>query len=63
MLYLQILDKEAVEEVRAKREIPEIKPGYIVQLKVVCKCLLILFLFLLLISVIMWVWVAMLREF
>lgn len=31
---MQILDKEAVEEVKAKREIPEIKPGYIVQLKV-----------------------------
>uniref|UniRef100_A0A2N9J636 Uncharacterized protein n=1 Tax=Fagus sylvatica TaxID=28930 RepID=A0A2N9J636_FAGSY len=29
-----ILDKEAVEEVRAKREIPDIKPGYTVQLKV-----------------------------
>lgn len=33
---LQILDKEAVEEVRAQREIPDIKPGYIIQLKVVC---------------------------
>lgn len=32
---LQILDKEAVEEVRAQREMPDIKPGYIVQLKVV----------------------------
>lgn len=32
---MQILDKEAVEEVRANREIPDIKPGYIVQLKVV----------------------------
>lgn len=32
---LQILDKEAVEEVRAHREIPDIKPGYIIQLKVV----------------------------
>ncbi|XP_023542738.1 54S ribosomal protein subunit img1, mitochondrial-like isoform X1 [Cucurbita pepo subsp. pepo] len=31
---MQILDKEAVEEVKAKREIPDIKPGYIVQLKV-----------------------------
>nr|POE78278.1 50s ribosomal protein l19, chloroplastic [Quercus suber] len=31
---MQILDKEAVEEVRANREIPDIKPGYIVQLKV-----------------------------
>jgi ribosomal protein L19 len=31
---LQIVDKEAVEEVRNLREIPEIKPGYIVQLKV-----------------------------
>ncbi|KAK1383975.1 hypothetical protein POM88_021710 [Heracleum sosnowskyi] len=29
-----ILDKEAVEEVKARREIPEIKPGYIIQLKV-----------------------------
>lgn len=37
MLYLQILDKEAVEEVREKREIPDIRPGYIVQLKVVWK--------------------------
>lgn len=32
---MQIIDKEAVEEVRSLREIPEIKPGYIVQLKVV----------------------------
>ncbi|KAL3835252.1 hypothetical protein ACJIZ3_009988 [Penstemon smallii] len=31
---MQILDKEAVEEVKANREIPEIKPGYIIQLKV-----------------------------
>ncbi|XP_011654048.1 50S ribosomal protein L19-1, chloroplastic isoform X4 [Cucumis sativus] len=31
---MQILDKEAVEEVKARREIPDIKPGYIVQLKV-----------------------------
>ncbi|XP_010555505.1 PREDICTED: 50S ribosomal protein L19, chloroplastic-like isoform X2 [Tarenaya hassleriana] len=31
---MQILDKEAVGEVRAQREIPDIKPGYIVQLKV-----------------------------
>ncbi|KAL1814638.1 large ribosomal subunit protein bL19c-like [Daucus carota subsp. sativus] len=31
---MQILDKEAVEEVRAHREIPDIKPGYIIQLKV-----------------------------
>ncbi|KAK1363167.1 50S ribosomal protein L19, chloroplastic [Heracleum sosnowskyi] len=31
---MQILDKEAVEEVKARREIPEIKPGYIIQLKV-----------------------------
>ncbi|XP_061337447.1 large ribosomal subunit protein bL19cy-like [Gastrolobium bilobum] len=31
---MQILDKEAVEEVRTQREIPDIKPGYIVQLKV-----------------------------
>ncbi|GFQ05688.1 50S ribosomal protein l19 chloroplastic [Phtheirospermum japonicum] len=30
----EIIDKEAVEEVRSNREIPEIKPGYIVQLKV-----------------------------
>ncbi|CDP12713.1 unnamed protein product [Coffea canephora] len=29
-----ILDKEAVEEVKSKRGIPEIKPGYMVQLKV-----------------------------
>ncbi|OMO51975.1 Ribosomal protein L19 [Corchorus capsularis] len=29
-----ILDKEAVEGVKAQREIPDIKPGYIVQLKV-----------------------------
>ena len=36
----QILDKEAVEEVRAKREIPDIKPGYTVQLKVVYQVLL-----------------------
>uniref|UniRef100_A0A5B6ZDK3 Uncharacterized protein n=1 Tax=Davidia involucrata TaxID=16924 RepID=A0A5B6ZDK3_DAVIN len=31
---MQILDKEAVEEVRGQREIPDIKPGYIIQLKV-----------------------------
>ncbi|KAF7836796.1 50S ribosomal protein L19-1, chloroplastic-like [Senna tora] len=31
---MQILDKEAVEEVKAQREIPDIQPGYIVQLKV-----------------------------
>ncbi|KAL8135243.1 hypothetical protein AgCh_010053 [Apium graveolens] len=31
---VQILDKEAVEEVRAQREIPDIKPGYIILLKV-----------------------------
>lgn len=32
---MQIIDKESVEEVKANREIPEIKPGYIIQLKVV----------------------------
>ncbi|GAB4851636.1 hypothetical protein Ancab_031038 [Ancistrocladus abbreviatus] len=31
---MQILDKEAVEEVKAQREIPDVRPGYIVQLKV-----------------------------
>ncbi|XP_058736404.1 large ribosomal subunit protein bL19c-like isoform X1 [Vicia villosa] len=31
---MQILDKEAVEEVKGQREMPDIKPGYIVQLKV-----------------------------
>ncbi|KAK0587121.1 hypothetical protein LWI29_017731 [Acer saccharum] len=31
---MQILDKEDVEQVKAHREIPDIKPGYIVQLKV-----------------------------
>ncbi|KAG2702480.1 hypothetical protein I3843_06G085600 [Carya illinoinensis] len=31
---MQILDKEAVEELRSKKEMPDIKPGYIVQLKV-----------------------------
>ncbi|CAN4087503.1 unnamed protein product [Withania somnifera] len=30
---MQILDKEAVEEVRRQKEIPDIKPGYIIQLK------------------------------
>ncbi|KAJ9163810.1 hypothetical protein P3X46_023440 [Hevea brasiliensis] len=30
----KILDKEAVQEVSTQREIPDIKPGYIVQLKV-----------------------------
>ncbi|KAG9129053.1 hypothetical protein Leryth_016881 [Lithospermum erythrorhizon] len=30
---MQILDKEAIEDVKEKREIPEIKPGYIIQLK------------------------------
>ncbi|KAK9749261.1 hypothetical protein RND81_02G113500 [Saponaria officinalis] len=30
---MQILDKEAVEEVKTQREIPDIKPGYIIQLK------------------------------
>ncbi|KAL4178579.1 hypothetical protein AMTRI_Chr13g115780 [Amborella trichopoda] len=32
---MQILDKEAVEEVRKEREIPDIRPGYIIQMKVV----------------------------
>jgi len=32
---MNILDKEAVDKVRADREIPDIKPGYIIQLKVV----------------------------
>ncbi|KAJ9568310.1 hypothetical protein OSB04_004276 [Centaurea solstitialis] len=32
-IYLQILDKEAVEEVRTQREIPDIRPGYIIQLR------------------------------
>ncbi|XP_043714302.1 50S ribosomal protein L19-1, chloroplastic-like [Telopea speciosissima] len=31
---MQILDKEAVEEVRTQREILDIRPGYIIQLKV-----------------------------
>ncbi|KAG7598152.1 Ribosomal protein L19 [Arabidopsis suecica] len=31
---MQIVDKEAVEQVTTLRDIPEIKPGYIVQLKV-----------------------------
>ncbi|XP_039020183.1 50S ribosomal protein L19-2, chloroplastic-like isoform X2 [Hibiscus syriacus] len=31
---MQIVDKEAVEEVKRQRDVPEIKPGYIVQLKV-----------------------------
>ncbi|PPS16825.1 hypothetical protein GOBAR_AA03737 [Gossypium barbadense] len=31
---MQILDKEAVEEVKGQRKILDIKPGYIVQLKV-----------------------------
>ncbi|KAL9264096.1 Large ribosomal subunit protein bL19c-like protein [Drosera capensis] len=31
---MQILNKEAVEEVKAQREVPDIRPGYIVQLKV-----------------------------
>ncbi|CAB4280687.1 unnamed protein product [Prunus armeniaca] len=31
---MQILDKEALEEVKVQREIPEIRPGYIVQLRV-----------------------------
>ncbi|KAK4768093.1 hypothetical protein SAY87_003234 [Trapa incisa] len=31
---MQIIDKEAVEEVKVQREIPDIRPGYIVQLKV-----------------------------
>ncbi|KAL8256901.1 hypothetical protein R6Q59_028942 [Mikania micrantha] len=30
---MQILDKEAVEEVRTQREIPDIRPGYIIQLR------------------------------
>lgn len=42
VLHLQILDKEAVKEVNTQREIPDIRPGYIIQLKLVC-----LFLFLL----------------
>jgi len=35
LVCVQILDKEAVEKVQAEREIPDIKPGYIIQLKVV----------------------------
>ncbi|CAL1374474.1 unnamed protein product [Linum trigynum] len=31
---MQILNREAVEEVRTQREVPDIRPGYIVQLKV-----------------------------
>ncbi|XP_065874746.1 large ribosomal subunit protein bL19cz-like [Euphorbia lathyris] len=31
---MQILDKEAVEDVKTQKEIPDIRPGYIVQLKV-----------------------------
>ncbi|XP_004506694.1 large ribosomal subunit protein bL19c-like [Cicer arietinum] len=31
---MQILDKEAVEEVKAQKEVPDIRPGYTVQLKV-----------------------------
>ncbi|KAJ0639795.1 putative ribosomal protein L19 [Helianthus annuus] len=30
---MQILDREAVEEVRTHREIPDIRPGYIIQLR------------------------------
>uniref|UniRef100_A0A7N0RCI8 Ribosomal protein L19 n=1 Tax=Kalanchoe fedtschenkoi TaxID=63787 RepID=A0A7N0RCI8_KALFE len=30
---MQILDKEAVSEVQAQREIPDIRPGYVIQLK------------------------------
>ncbi|KAI3444317.1 hypothetical protein Pfo_000982 [Paulownia fortunei] len=30
---MQIIDKEAVQEVKANREIPDIRPGYIIQLK------------------------------
>ncbi|XP_071731713.1 uncharacterized protein [Rutidosis leptorrhynchoides] len=30
---MQIVDKEAVQEVNTQREIPEIKPGYIIQFK------------------------------
>lgn len=32
---VQILDKEAVEEVKARRDIPDIRPGYLVRMKVV----------------------------
>ncbi|PKI38641.1 hypothetical protein CRG98_040975 [Punica granatum] len=31
---MKIIDKEATEEVNGQREIPNIKPGYIIQLKV-----------------------------
>ncbi|XP_073131303.1 large ribosomal subunit protein bL19c-like [Henckelia pumila] len=31
---MQIVDKEAVEDVKSNREIPDVRPGYIVQLKV-----------------------------
>ncbi|CAN6718069.1 unnamed protein product [Malus baccata var. baccata] len=31
---MQILDKEALEEVKAQREIPDVRPGYMVQLRV-----------------------------
>nr|XP_043617541.1 50S ribosomal protein L19, chloroplastic-like isoform X2 [Erigeron canadensis] len=30
---MQILDKEAVQEVRSQREIPDIRPGYIIQMR------------------------------
>ncbi|KAM1295366.1 hypothetical protein ACFX2H_015183 [Malus domestica] len=33
-VYLFILDKEALEEVKAQREIPDVRPGYMVQLRV-----------------------------
>ncbi|CAN1179491.1 50S ribosomal protein L19, chloroplastic [Linum perenne] len=46
---MQILNREAVGEVRAQREVLDIRPGYIVQLKVVfirCKSYVLLFFFL-----------------
>lgn len=46
LVLFQILDREAVEEVRKQREIPDIKPGYIVQLKVVNILLLLNYLIL-----------------
>jgi hypothetical protein len=34
-LTLQILNKEAVEKVRSEREIPDVQPGCIIQMRLV----------------------------
>ncbi len=41
---LQILNKEAVDKVRGEREIPDVQPGCIIQMRLVSICILSLLL-------------------